>query len=352
MIAEAALAEMGRWRIAPTPSNYIVWYNYVGGPHQPLRQAIDEIIKRDGAFPENVCIDLYERFFDVDQTETLRQLAVEIEGSVTRAAGTLANAGVKARQYGQSLGNSALSLAGEPGSTQVKEIVRQVLTETQAMIDRSETLERQLMKSTAEIDELRKQVELASREALTDGLTGIANRKMFDSRMKQLVQAASVSGEPLCLIMLDIDHFKAFNDNFGHQFGDLVLRLVARALADGVRQTDQVARYGGEEFAIILPDTSLDDAFAIGDLIRARIGSKPIVMRDSRRNLGNVTLSAGVACYRSGDTVQAVIKRADAALYQAKRSGRDRVLTERDIGAEDDESAAAEQPIAAMAARG
>lgn len=212
----------------------------------------------------------------------------------------------------------------------VREIVRSVMCETQMAIERSNRLEVELSRSTAEIGALRKQVEDASREALTDALTGIGNRKQFDQRLKHEMQQSMEKGTELSLLLMDIDHFKKFNDTHGHQFGDLVLRLVARALLDGIKGRDIAARYGGEEFVILLPDTSACAAMTVAEHLRESIARKTIQKRDTRETLGTVTISVGVAAYRLGEPSYVFIERADAALYQAKTKGRNCCVMESD----------------------
>jgi len=156
---------------------------------------------------------------------------------------------------------------------------------------------------------------------------------MFDLRLRECLKLALEEGGDVCLMMADIDHFKRFNDTYGHQLGDLVLRLVAKALTDGIKGRDVACRYGGEEFGILLPKTRLEDAIKLADQLRASIGSRRVVMRGDDRDLGNITLSLGVSCYRPGEPAGDFVQRADAALYGAKRRGRNRVCSEREVDA-------------------
>jgi diguanylate cyclase len=130
--------------------------------------------------------------------------------------------------------------------------------------------------------------------------------------------------------MTDIDHFKAFNDTWGHLTGDQVLRLVAISVKQNVKGQDIAARYGGEEFAVILPNTVLRSALTVADHIRRAVMSKELMKRSTGQNLGRVTISLGVATLHNGDTAQSLIARADACLYAAKRNGRNRVICETD----------------------
>ncbi|MDA0341690.1 MAG: GGDEF domain-containing protein, partial [Proteobacteria bacterium] len=162
-------------------------------------------------------------------------------------------------------------------------------------------------------------------------LTGIANRKHFDRALNEMSSAANENGQPMCMLMVDIDFFKKFNDNYGHQTGDQVLRLVAKTLEVCVRQEDLAARYGGEEFSVILPNASLAVAREIGERIRVQVGAKKIMKRSTSEDLGSITLSVGVSLLRPGEPVGDLMKRADEALYLAKGSGRDQVMTEEQL---------------------
>jgi diguanylate cyclase len=141
------------------------------------------------------------------------------------------------------------------------------------------------------------------------------------------------AGEPLVLLMVDIDLFKRFNDTHGHQVGDQVLRLVARTLTDCVRGGDLPARYGGEEFAVILPRTTLVNSRPIGERIRTTLAARKIVRRNTGEALGGITVSLGAALYRVGESADTLIQRADSALYSAKKQGRNRLVLETDTAA-------------------
>ncbi len=329
-----AIGLMEQRRIVPTPQNYAVWYSYCHGSNPALKRALDILISNDQEITQALMADLHERFYGTDKhNESMREISQRLEGSVQRALGLLSKAGDEARQYNESLGESAASLADTGEVNQAAEIIRSVMQETQEMMARSDQLEQQLNRSTAEIETLRKQIEDVSREAMTDALTGIGNRKQFDQRLKQMMAEAMEQGAQLALLMLDIDHFKKFNDTWGHQFGDEVLRLVARALVDGIKGRDLSARYGGEEFAILLPGTRLVDAARVANSLRASIASKGLFKRGTKEMLCTITISIGVAGFRPGEPLDRFIERADAALYRAKLNGRNRIELELDVDA-------------------
>ncbi|MDB5478221.1 MAG: hypothetical protein JWM96_716 [Alphaproteobacteria bacterium] len=161
---------------------------------------------------------------------------------------------------------------------------------------------------------------------MRDTLTGVANRKAFDTELKIRAADAIDKAKPLCLIMIDIDHFKVFNDTFGHPVGDQVLRLVAHTLQEGLRATELLARYGGEEFAIVVPGAKLRDAEKIGDRLRERIAAKDIVNQNKNEKLGRLSVSLGVSQLQPGEPLSQFVDRADRALYKAKASGRNTVI--------------------------
>ena len=146
-------------------------------------------------------------------------------------------------------------------------------------------------------------------------------------RLRELMTAANVEPKPLALIMIDIDHFKKFNDNYGHQIGDQVLKLVGRTLTDCVRGQDVAARFGGEEFAIILPNTNLDGAYVVAENIRNNVAAKKITRRSTGDSLGQITLSLGIAMFRRGEEPEQFLRRADEGLYLAKGAGRNRTMS-------------------------
>ncbi len=139
---------------------------------------------------------------------------------------------------------------------------------------------------------------------------------------------AAKSGEPLCLALADVDHFKRFNDTFGHQIGDQVLRVVAQTLKTNIKGGDHLSRYGGEEFALLLPRTALADAVKLADKLIGTIKASELVQGSSETGISQLTLSVGIAVYQPGETLQSFVQRADRCLYAAKQAGRDRVEAE------------------------
>ncbi len=179
-------------------------------------------------------------------------------------------------------------------------------------------------------------LEQTRRMANTDGLTGLYNHRHLQERLQQEIERAGRYGRPLSVIMADLDHFKSFNDTYGHPRGDELLIAVAGTLRQLSRASDILARYGGEEFTLVLPETSAEEALVLAERVRQCVAALEVTGPSSRRGAETgVTLSLGVASLAAGSTKEELIEAADVALYRAKRDGRDRVCV-----AEDDQAAA------------
>jgi diguanylate cyclase len=324
-----ALASLEQHGIAPDPAHFAIWYAYHSGKYPELRESLDNLLRHDIELSEERLDGIFAEHFGFDAAGTaFLEASGRIGTTVEQMLGLLGEAGRDASAYSDALTglSDRISPGGQPG--ELAGLARAVIAETQKMVRRSRHLEQRLGQSSAEVRELRARLEQATREALTDPLTGFANRKFFDLCLKRDARAAAAEGGALTLIMSDIDHFKKFNDEFGHRVGDEVLRIVARTVREGVPAAATAARYGGEEFAIILPQTALDPALRLADQMRAHLASKQIVGRASGKTLGTITMSFGVAQYRRGEPLWELVQRADQALYAAKRDGRNQVVGE------------------------
>lgn len=314
--------------ILPTPENYELWYVYYGRSVPEVVRVIDAIVESGQVITDYVCSTLYNRFLsDLRNEETVRNTGAQVQNTIQSVSDVVHGVQRATKDYGQTLSavNSKIGTAKSP--TDLQEVIKLASHSTETMMVQSNQLEEMLQQSNAAMEELRRDLEHVRREAMTDGLTGLANRKSFDSEFDRIFQDSEKSKQSFTLLMLDIDHFKSFNDNFGHQVGDQVLRLVARTLKDSIKGKDFAARYGGEEFAIILPDTDLAGAVIVGNALRKAVASKDVINRSTGKVLGRITMSVGVAEYIADKTVEDIIERADAALYSAKHNGRNQVAS-------------------------
>jgi diguanylate cyclase (GGDEF)-like protein len=247
------------------------------------------------------------------------------ETALTRSADFLAHL--------QELANNVQDLAGQH-TTRLGEITAaldnegdgnadpaKVLAAATAIIKANRQLEQELANTKLEIEEQQRRLETTSAVARTDALTGILNRRAYDEELATRYNHARQTGTPMSLLIFDVDHFKKFNDEFGHQAGDAVLRGVAQVLTSARRDTDVIARYGGEEFCALLPATTLEDAKVAAERLRLAVAQAEFKFEGIALR---VTVSVGLAA--STDTIDTdmLIKRADTALYEAKKNGRNR----------------------------
>ena len=329
--ATQAFELMRRHGVVPHPCNFEIWYNYISGAVPGLVRAVDTVIADGGTFSKERLEALHKEFFP-DPSEDLRvaDAAARIEGEIGRVMTAFGEAGGNTRDFGQALGGFALALQG--GDVELKAAIAKIVDATKDMRHHVQALEGRLDQSLGEIGRLKVDLDAMREEAFTDALTRVPNRKKFDLELQRLSTETAANGRELCLLMLDIDHFKRFNDTFGHPIGDQVLRLLATTLKESVKGRDIPARYGGEEFAVILPDTRLDDALVVAENIRRAIGSKKVVNKQTGEDLGKITVSIGAGRMIAGEAPENLVVRADEALYAAKRGGRNRVASERDVG--------------------
>lgn len=328
-IADAALARMRERDIPPTPENYRVWYTYCAGTHPDLTRALDVLVSNRDSFTDERNAEIHQRFFGTeDDLPRLADTSERLEAAISRVMSALDSGGRETDASGRRIASLSGTLSGDSSLAHIQDTVREILRETRGLIHRNQELEQQLHQSSREVEDLRTDLEATRRDALTDGLTGIANRKLFDERLREQAAAAMEAGTGLTIALADIDHFKQFNDQYGHDIGDEVLKLVARHLREQIKGRDTAARFGGEEFALILPETHLADGAKLADGIRARLAGHQLTNRTTQQRYGRITLSAGVAAYRYGEPLDQLIRRVDAALYEAKGGGRNRVVSE------------------------
>ncbi len=326
----AAMSLLEKYGIPKTPANFIVWYCYVSEKFPDLKRTIDVLISNEREFNVRVNDELHTKYFSFQkESDRLNTAAKKFEDMMAQIAGHMGESTEGAERYGEALQNFTGGL--QAGSPDMKNLVSEIMKETKAMKETNDKLETELTQSSEEIKQLKADLINMRKEAMTDALTGIANRKLFDSALREEVGLAMEKGHDLCLLMTDIDFFKKFNDTHGHQMGDQVLKLVARTMTECVKGQDTPARYGGEEFGIILPKTNLKQAIHVGNELRERLASKKMVNRKSGQDLGTITLSLGAAKYRFGEPINQWVHRADEALYLAKHSGRNQVKSETDL---------------------
>ena len=329
--AEVALGQIKSLRQTAVPRNYEIWYVYATGYNTPLNKVINETLARNGKLTESDLEQIYETYLSQLKTsDRIDKVGARVIGEINDVMTLISDTLRMSESYNASLDGASRKLSVAQSRDQVKAIVEALSKSTSEMRATNKSLEDRLSLSKTEISNLQHSLEAIRAESLTDPLTGLGNRKYFDRSIETAVQTALANGEPLSLLMFDIDHFKSFNDSYGHLTGDQVLRLVGMSLKQTIKGQDITARYGGEEFAVVLPNTGLRQALTVADHIRRAVMAKELKKKSTGEILGRVTISVGVSMLKPDDDTDSLIERADGCLYAAKRNGRNRVVCEVD----------------------
>src|SRR6195952_3027295 len=336
-LARTALEVMEANQVWPTVRNFDLWVHYVTEKESPLAVEIDRLLAAGEPITETLGAELAAQFLpeaklNGDILEAGDVLSKELQ-SVTEA---IESAQRSSEEYGHELAIASGRLEGEDSTGEVKAVVQDLTAATKKVQGETAILETQLAETTAELGRLRESLDQGRRDATTDGLTNLANRKAFDERLESSCEKADADGAGMTLAIIDIDHFKGFNDAWGHQIGDQVLRYVASVIGRMGATPRMAARYGGEEFAIIFPSENGPPPLAVLEEIREEVSSRSLKRRSTNEDLGTITVSAGFAERLAGESTMSLVERADAALYASKHAGRNRTT--------------AAQPMAAVAA--
>lgn len=326
--AQQALDRMRQDQLEPTPENFSVYYNYFSGTDPNLKMAVDLLLEKFGSLSQQQCTELYQIHLGLEaENRVLKQASSVIETELSRVMGVLDQNAAGVDKYNESLS----SFTGElqkpaPSVDEIRLAVAKIAQESRLMAEQNERLQGQLAKSTEQLTEVRYNLDQVKKDSLIDPLTEVGNRKYFNNELARATWESIENNYPISLLMIDIDYFKKFNDSYGHLIGDQVLRLVARTLVENLKGRDTIARYGGEEFVILLSQTKAVDAEKVANQLRNILATKQIQRKKTGETLGIVTISIGVTEYYPNEDLDGFVARADAALYVAKETGRNKVV--------------------------
>lgn len=330
--AKQALKLMDELGISPNPENYAVWFQYSMGGNKELNHEIETIIENELGFTKENNSYLHHKYIVSNRNQkVLDEATVNTQKILLETLKMVHEFSGHTQSYNQDtdkyLDQIASTYFGE--NDEIKSAFKELVDATVSLRKSGETISSKLEESTREINHLRKDLQQVTVEAQRDFLTGIYNRKSFERLIDEQILLAKEGNKELCLLMIDVDHFKMFNDKFGHLLGDEVLKIVGRTITDTIKGRDVVARFGGEEFVVFLPDTPIEGGVKVAEMIRSTIAGKALKRRDTGETFGSITVSLGVSRLRhDSDTLLTLIKRADDALYSSKHQGRNRVTRE------------------------
>lgn len=318
-LLKRAVPHMVRHDIPPNPLHYALWFTYCRGSEPELNRRLDKIVNNFASFPPESAVKLYREYIirgELEEARAGQQQVIELVDDIEHGVARSVNG---SQHYQESL-SQGLAALREPIAEDLPSVLNELQLSTQQMQSQQEQFLYRLRAAQAEILSLRSQLERAQAAATIDSLTNVFNRHAFT---RLLDQALAKSAQGLALVMLDIDHFKQFNDQYGHPLGDRVLQHVGQLLRDLLPAQGIAARYGGEEFCVILRDCfDLETASTFAEQLRVKIQSLRVKVRSTDKVLDSITASFGIALAETGDTFESLVTRADDALYQAKRNGR------------------------------
>jgi diguanylate cyclase len=297
-----------------------MWYKHIAGINPELSAAIDKLQAAHKKIDDATVEKLYTEYISESNHKAEQAFRDGMKQLLNKVADFAEQADQHVSQFGSSLQSYNDNLHPGLDLSKLEAMIGSMSADTHKMQDSMQNLQQQLDASKQEVEKLNRELKSARGEALTDPLTGIANRRGFESKAKEILKDSAIAS--ISVLMLDIDHFKKVNDTFGHLFGDKVIQAVATMLKTKVKGQDVVARLGGEEFAVLLPETNVTGAFVVAEQIRQGVERSKIRRHDHPDPVGGITLSIGIAGY-TGNLTQ-MMDAADKALYASKQGGRNR----------------------------
>ncbi|HTX51273.1 MAG TPA: GGDEF domain-containing protein [Caulobacteraceae bacterium] len=325
-VARSAISMMEAAGVWPTSLNFELWLHIVADPAGPLAMEIERLLSSGEAITDFVAEGLAQTYLPKARLhEEIRDAGDMLTKELASVARIFQLAQQNHAVYGEHLADASAELKALPEPASLSDLVINLTAATDTVQRQNQELEQRLAESTAEVGRLRDHLVQVRRDATTDALTNLANRKAFDEELERACGEADAGGGPVVLAVLDIDHFKSFNDTWGHQTGDQVIRYVASVIGRVGAPPRFAARYGGEEFAMIFCREPVHGVDRTLKQVLDEIASRRLRRRSSNEDLGTVTVSAGFAERAPGESPAALVDRADAALYESKRNGRNRV---------------------------
>jgi diguanylate cyclase len=329
-LACKALLLADTYQTPPVPKTYEVWYSYAAGVPEEVAGKINAIIEKNGSLGTYDLDQIHLEYLALSERERKRQDALNfhLDREMDEIAKLVQAHIASSDSYSGSLKHTGASLSASATPAQVRSAIEILLSENAKMRSQTAKLGSALAESRAQVRKLRTSLERSREKEMRDPMTNLANRRYFELQMPREIAESRRNGTPMCLALVDIDHFKVINDTFGHPVGDDVLRFFAALLAENVKGRDLAARYGGEEFALILPATAVGNAQQLVQQIMDQLKATNLVLSQGKTPIGRLTASFGIARLRDSDDSETLLMRADTRLYEAKNAGRNRIASD------------------------
>lgn len=324
-----AMPLMIKYQIPTTPTNYALWYHYVSDSNSELQKQLDNKIATHGTCTPAASEELYQKYIVDEREQEIKQLSENLNSMTNDLSSSLHDTINDANEFDRMINKcfNELSAVEEDGFSIERTLtaVRELVKESHDVRSSTRHFKSQLNEAQSEIAQLREALIETQHDAMYDSLTGLLNRRICDKELATFCSNPSLNRH-FSILIIDIDNFKSFNDDFGHQLGDQVLRAVAKRISDSCQEGEQAFRFGGEEFVVILPNKKFTVARQNADSIRRAIERLSIRDKRSGKLIDSITVSIGVTENKNKDASTDLLSRADLQLYEAKRLGRNRVM--------------------------
>jgi diguanylate cyclase len=322
-----AVPMMVKYKIVPNPLNYTLWYSYYSNVFPSLNKELDKTLERYGTCPPDISESLFFRHISKLENDNEKQM-VHFQKAFTHLVDGLSDSmdhtAQQTNDYSEAMMENLTELGSHSVDDSIAPILNKLNTNAHAICSANEEFQGKLLAAQSEINKLKSELENSKREANTDPLTGLYNRRVFEAIYNQFVDDDN-NTDNITLVMMDVDKFKVFNDTHGHLMGDQILKFIGQLLIKECKDPVVPVRLGGEEFALLCPRFELEQAQFVAENIRKKLASVPFSNKRTGERIPPVTASFGVAQKRANDSLSNIIERADQALYVAKDAGRNQV---------------------------
>ena len=310
-----------------TPNNYALWYHYVAEKNPALKESMDKLLSASDICPPIQAESLYRKHVSSTVENETWEFRSTIENMMIQLDQLIGDTHSDTTEFQHSFDKNVSNITKlEEEGWSIEEVVgllKRLEKDAKQMRNATQFFGNSLASAKSEIGKLKVQLEESRKAALYDSLTGLLNRYAFDSELTSYLQSNSGG---FSIILCDIDHFKKFNDTWGHLLGDQVLKAVGRKINESMRDQSSAYRFGGEEFVMLLPKTNIRIARHFAESIRKKLERLSLKDKRSGQMINNITASFGVVESQPNESITEVIARADEYLYKAKSLGRNRVL--------------------------
>lgn len=318
-----AIPLMVKYNIPPNPLNYALWYAYVSNKIPNLNYQMDQTLDTYGTCPSMLSEQLFREYVINDEIADSEKTQAQLIALAANLSEHADDAAKHTNDYSLVLENSLEALNNPEQALPLEAIITRLAENTATISETTARFQQQIADAQAEIAALKDELQKTRQDARVDPLTGLYNRRVFDSELAQLVGTAQQ--RQTTLVMVDVDHFKKFNDDYGHLMGDKVLQYCGKLLKEECSDASLPVRFGGEEFAILMMGQTPQQGAELAENLRKKIQAIRIKQKKSGKVISSVTASFGISSLKQEDNSASFVERADKALYKAKQSGRNQV---------------------------